>query len=166
MVAADPRFAVALFRFYRGLVGEELADLEQLTHMVSQFETQGFLVGPLIQQVMSTETYRSDRSRLLSSEKLYSAMVDLLDWGDEPFDMAAGLEPLMWSIEHRMLGGGTDDWTVLERNGSHTVGNHLLTAWIGRMVVPAVSADLAATEGNRSIFLVQESARRSLRKSR
>lgn len=155
LVAADPRFArCSVSRFYQGLVGEELADLTQMTTIVSDFESNGFLVGPLVQQIMATEKYRSDRSRLLSSEKLYSVMVDLLGWGSEPLDMSAGLEPLMWSIEHRMLGGGTDDWTVLERNGSHTVGSHLLTAWIGRVVVQAVAADLEEPEGSRTIFLM------------
>jgi len=152
LVAADPRFSSCVVkRFYRGLVGTEVGDSEELAALVGGFDADDQRVQAMVAEIVATDDYRADRARVLTTEQLYTALVDLLGWGSKE-SAQAGLEPLLWSTEHRLLGGGTDDDTVLQRNPSFSVGNQLLLAWAGRRAASAVVEDLERDLDQREIL--------------
>jgi hypothetical protein len=143
LMAADPRFAAcAAGRFYEGL-HHVAPSLETRTALGVRFKALGLDVRSLVQELIEDPAYRADDGRLLRSEQLHEALADLLEWGDGG-DLLDELGPLSWSAEHRVLGGGTDDDTVLLRNPSPGVGLQVLLEWTARQAVgPALDAALA-----------------------
>jgi hypothetical protein len=103
-------------------------------------------VRHLVSELVVGEAYRADDGRLLRTEQIGEALTELLAWGSGS-ELSDGLNPLSWSEDHRLLGGGTDDDTVLIRNNSPGVGLQVLLEWTARQAAgPALSADLARAE--------------------
>jgi len=146
VMAADPRFAgCAAARFYEGLVGTT-PTVAQRSALGARFQGLALDTRALVAELVSEPAYRADDGRLLRVEQLGTSLVDLLHWGDSEA-LEAGLNPVIWSQEHRLLGGGTDDDTVLFRNASPAVGLQILLEWIARQAVaPALEAELARSE--------------------
>ncbi len=143
MVAADPRFvACAAGRFYEGLVGAAPSAAQRL-RLGQRFASLDLDTKALVAELIEDPDYRADDGRLLRVEQLGSSLTEALAWGDAEA-AEVGLMPLTWSEEHRLLGGGTDDDTVLFRNKSPAVGVQVLLEWTARQAVePALAADLA-----------------------
>jgi hypothetical protein len=146
MMAQDPRFAAcAAGRFYEGLVRTPPTLVEQ-TAWGARFTELDMDVRHLVSELVVGEAYRADDGRLLRTEQIGEALTELLAWGSGS-ELSDGLNPLSWSEDHRLLGGGTDDDTVLIRNNSPGVGLQVLLEWTARQAAgPALSADLARAE--------------------
>ena len=138
MVAADARFArCTAERFHTGLVGAAPTDPVELDALHLALVDSDMDVRTLVREIVGSEAYREVGDRVLRVEQLQSALDDLL--GLEPGeDVDEGLNPLSWSVEHRVLAGGTDDAVVLERNPAPGMGLQLMTAWAARRVVQDV----------------------------
>ncbi len=157
-MALDPRFAsCAARRFHEGLIGTLPTPREQ-AELGTRFQDLDLDVKALVLTLISDPAYRAEDGRLLHVEQLGSSLIDLLGWGDSE-TLEDGLSPLSWSEDHRLLGGGTDDDTVLYRNKSPAVGLHILLEWTSRQaVIPALEADLARAEPTLLLAGVPEDA--------
>lgn len=159
MIAADPRFSTcAATRLYEGLLGATVDpdDLSLRAELGAVFRDQGLVTRDLARWIVEQPAYRADEERVLSSEQLQTALEDALGWSDAS-SVEAGLEPLSWSDDMRVLAGGTDDDTVLQRNRAPGLGTHAVALWAARRAVaPAIEADLARPAAERLLFTVAE----------
>lgn len=158
-IAADPRFAAcAAERFHTGLVGTPPATLPEREAWADAFEESGLDARDLAVRIVASDAYGADEARMLTPEQLHSAFADLL-WWNPGGDETDGLNPLSWSVEHRLLAGGTDDVDVLERNRSLALGPQVVLAHVARRAAPkAVAADLARPLAERRIVPVDATA--------
>ncbi len=157
-VAADPRFgACAARRTYEGLVHDASFDDEpDADSLVAAFRDDGLRVSALAARVVATPRYRSATLRTLAPEQLHTALVDLLGWG-EGAGLEDGLVALTWQDELRVLGGATDDDTVLLRNRAPGAALQVVLDWAARKAVPeALAADRARPAADR-VLLTRES---------
>ncbi|MEC8424110.1 MAG: hypothetical protein VX000_10055, partial [Myxococcota bacterium] len=102
-IADDPRFAAcAAERFYIGLVGGPPATLSARESWAAEFVASGLDARDLATRIVASDAYGADESRMLTPEQLQTAFADLLWWspGGAADD---GLNPLSWSVEHRLL---------------------------------------------------------------
>lgn len=153
LVAQDPRFArCATRRFRDGLVGRLVGDEPGLDQLSAAFVGSGFDVRSLVTEIVHSDAYRAEGERVLTTEQLHTSLADQLGLDpDGPAD--EGLGPLTWSPAHRILGGGTDDIAVLQRNRNFGLGPQVLLAWTARQVVPGVVArELTGTEEDRVLL--------------
>ena len=145
LIAADPRFyQCATERFYTGLTREE-PDRDVLKALARDFAIDGD-VRTLVRDIVTSAEYRDIALRVLPPEQLYTALRELGSW-DPGEDLDEGLKALAWDPELRVLGGGTDDITVLRRNQRPGVGTSVMLAWTARqMAFDAINADLSRSE--------------------
>ena len=158
-IGADPRFAAcAAERFHTGLVGAPPDSLSQREALAGVFAAGGMNARDLAVHIVASDAYGADEARVLTPEQLHSSFADLL-WWNPGGDETDGLNPLSWSIEHRLLAGATDDVDVLERNRSLSLGPQVVLAHVARRAAPAaVAADLARPLAERRIVPVDASA--------
>jgi hypothetical protein len=148
MIAADPRFSACMVeRFYEGLVGEALPLGRQRDALVDTLSQADLHAVPLIRAVVTSERYRDPEPKVLSTDQLYTALVDLTGWQPTTESAQEGLDALQWSAEHRVMGGGTDDEQVLLRSGGISLSGVVLMEWVGRQATAAISADLDGAAG-------------------
>ncbi|MFZ5477515.1 MAG: hypothetical protein ACOZNI_12135 [Myxococcota bacterium] len=148
-IAADGRFArCAARRFAEGLGVDG--------DFTGELVAGDMLARPLARAIVTSDEYRAPDERVVTTEQLHGIVADLLGW-DDGTEWDEGLKPLTWSVEHRVMGGGTDDDTVLLRNRSPGVGTHVLLEWVARQAVgPALEADLARPLASRRILTLTE----------
>lgn len=148
MIAEDPRFhACAARRFYEGLVGAPPSE-DRAATLGRDFRESGLDVGALLAEIMASDAYRAAEDRVLTTEQLGLSLSVALGLDEDD-----ALSPLSWSAEHRVLGGGTDDDTVLQRSRSIGLGQTALTLWAARAAVPrAIALDRAREAGDRLLF--------------
>jgi len=158
-IAADPRFsACAAERFYTGLVGRPPGSVIEREALADAFEADGLDARALSRRIVASDAYGADDARMLTPEQLQMAFADLL-WWNPGGDEMAGLNPLSWSVEHRLLAGGTDDVDVLQRNRSLSLGPQVVLAHVARRAAPAaVAADLARPLAERRVVPVAVTA--------
>jgi len=154
LIAADPRFArCAARRFAEGLLGEPLDDLYLLDGFTEAFLAADLVVRPYLAALVEHPAYTTPEPRLLRSEQVGSALSAFL--GLEA-SLTEGLGPLTWSVDHRVLSGGTDDDTVTTRAPNLGLGPALVMEWSARAAAgPALSADLARAPVDRVLFTVE-----------
>ncbi|MDG1481750.1 MAG: DUF1549 domain-containing protein [Myxococcota bacterium] len=145
MIAADPRFyQCATERFITGLTRQD-PDAESLDSLSRAFSESGN-TRALVRSIVNSQAYRAAGLRVLPPEQLYTALSDLGAW-DPGTQQDEGLKALAWDPELRVLGGGTDDVTVLQRNQRPGVGNSVMMAWAARqMAYDAINTDLSRSE--------------------
>lgn len=155
MIAADPRFwSCAASRFYERLVGAPPADADARAELGRRFAELDLDTAALVREILASEAYRADEPRLLGVERRGGALTAALGL---PEGLGAPLDPLLWSAEHRVLGGGTDDDTVLEPSRTPSVSGQALSMWAARVAAPqALSLDAARAEGERLLWTVVE----------
>ena len=146
MIAADPRFyQCATERFWTGLT-RQLPNEDTLSSLSADFYAADGDARALIRAIVTSESYRATDLRVLPPEQLYTALSDLGSW-DPGSDLDEGLKALAWNPELRVLGGGTDDITVLQRNQRPGVGTSVMLAWAARqMATDAINLDLGRAE--------------------
>lgn len=164
-VAADPRFHRCVARrFHVGLTGEEPAEVD-LDTLHLDFVSGGLDARALVGDIVRSEAYRAEGDRLIRNEQLHTALADALGW--DPGDQVdEGLKALTWDVEHRVLAGGTDDVTVIERNPAAGIGLQVVLAWAARQAVPeAVAEDLARAPEDRLLlaFEVEDTGEEAVR---
>ncbi len=154
-IAADPRFtACAAETLYTGLVGHAPASLALREALADDFREDGLVLRPLAGRVVRSDAYRAEGERVLTPEQLAIALADALGIDAEISD-SDGLGPLAWSIDTRVLAGGTDDTQVSERNRTPSVGMQVVLAWAARQAVPgALAAD--ASRGTPLLRLIED----------
>ncbi len=155
MIAADPRYAsCAARRVYEGLVH---APFPTDGALVEAFiDEDGQRVRAFAKRVVTSDAYRADDVRTLNTEQLHTAWAALLAW-DPGFEALDGLKPLSWSDEHRVLGGGTDDDTVVLRNPAPGLGTQVLLEWTARQsAAAAIAADRARNADDRVLLTREE----------
>ncbi len=159
LMAADPRFSSCVVQtFWEGLTDQPWQVDQDSAALVADFVAQGAVVRPLLAEILDAPAYRSATLRVLRTEQLAAALEDLSGWrpGDQPDD---GLSPLTWSVDHRILGGNTDDISVLYRNRSQNLATQLLQTWTGRQAaVDMVATDLGRDLDDRRLVTVDEAA--------
>ena len=161
LVAQDPRFTrCGVERFYTGLVGQAPDPATRAT-LVQAWVGDGRVVRPLVADIVATDAYRDAAPRVLTPEQLSTALIDLLDAPppDPGAPLEDGLTALQWAADHRVLGGGTDDVTVLTRNRTPGLGLHVLQAWAAREAIPdALTRDVARPLDDRRLVLTDPGA--------
>ena len=154
LVAADPRFArCGAERFYRGVVGAA-PDPATLGALTEGWVADGMVARALVEDIVALDAYAAADPRVLTPEQLSSALTDLLALPptDPGSRITQGLDALVWSGEHRVLGGGTDDRTVLDRDRSPGLGMQVLLAWAARSGADeGVRLDLERPLGERAL---------------
>ena len=143
MIAADPRFSTcAARRFAEGLLGGP-ADDDWVQGLGDDLRGHDLLIRPLLADITDGAAYRAPDERMLTTEQLASSLTEALGL-TTPSGESEGLNPLYWSPERRVMGGGTDDDTVLQRNRTPGVGVLALQRWAAAQVVPtALATDVA-----------------------
>ena len=144
-IAADPRFyQCAAERFYTGLT-RQTPNRDTLYALARDFSSDGD-ARSLVRDIVTSPEYRDAALRVLPPEQLYTALSELGAW-DPGEDLDEGLKALAWDPELRVLGGGTDDTTVLRRNQRPGVGTGVMLAWTARqMAFDAINADLSRSD--------------------
>lgn len=169
LVAADPRFArCGAERLYTGLVGTAPPPTA-LPRLTTAFLAADLRLPKLAETIVNSDAYLQAGPKVLTPEQLATSLRDLLgvpaeDPGSRIED---GLGALLWSGEHRVLGGGTDDVTVLVRNRTAGLGLQVLATWAARGHADrAVTDDLARPLGERLLVASdatdEDSVRRAL----
>jgi hypothetical protein len=145
LIAADPRFyQCATERFYTGLT-RQAPDRDTLHALSRDFSSDGN-ARALVEAIVTSPEYRAAALRVLPPEQLYTALSDLGAW-DPGEELDEGLKALAWDPEIRVLGGGTDDITVLRRNQRPGVGTGVMLAWVARQLsFDAINTDLSRSE--------------------
>jgi hypothetical protein len=146
MIAADPRFESCMVEtFWRGIVGGDLQpDLESdamiLDELKTAFSDGGLRLRPLLTAIVTSDAYRNPEPRLMNTVQLAGTLSELLGpLADD--DSQESLEALIWSPEKRIMGGNTDDVTVLNRDPNPSVSRVLLQEWVGKGVAEAAIAE-------------------------
>ncbi len=140
-IAADSRFYRCVTRrIYTGLVRQP-PEAEILDPLSRAFFDNGAFVRSLVADIVTSDAYRADTPRTLHSEVLTSVLTELLAL--EPSEeLDAGLNAMTWDPELRLLSGGTDDITVLQRNERPGIGLAVAMTWAARKVAAdAIAAD-------------------------
>ena len=65
------------------------------------------------------------------------------------------LSKLVWSPEHRVLFGSTDNLGVLTANSSFTVGHHLALEWLTKELSNVLESDLLTQSTQDRILLTE-----------
>lgn len=152
-IAADPRFATCVVdRLYEGLVGEPLEDAALRAELGESFRASNLDARALVAEVLALDAYRRDEDRLLSPEQLGASLQDALGL-DEGAALDDGLNPLTWSVEHRVLAGGGDDHTVLDRNRAPGLGVNAMQLWAARQgAAAALELDASRADGEQILW--------------
>lgn len=152
-IAEDPRFASCVVnRFYEGLVGAPLTDAALRAELAEDLRGSGMDAAALVAEILDLQAYREGSDRLLSPEQLGSSLSEALAL-EEAEGLDEGLNPLTWSSEHRVLLGGADDDTVLERNRSPGLGLSAMLLWAARQgAAEALAVDAAREPGDRRLW--------------
>jgi hypothetical protein len=166
LVAADPRFdRCAVRRSYEALVSDASFDDEPAGDALAAAfrDEDGERISALVARIVATPRYRSATLRTLTPEQLQTALVDLLGWGDgagdgvDADDLDDGLVGLAWRDELRVLAGGTDDETILRRNGAPGAALQVVLDWAARQAVPAaLAADRARPAADRRLLTAED----------
>jgi hypothetical protein len=153
LLAADPRFTrCAVRRFAEGLRGVDPGPGPEVEALHAAWQAEGLTVRALARLIVQTPAWADPAPRPIAPELLASSWSDLLGL-PPPADGDEGLAGLAWSADLRVMGGSTDDDTVLNRVFAHGVGRQALLQWAGRQVAAeAVAAERArAPEARRLI---------------
>lgn len=151
VLAVDPRFARCATETLAGLLtGGEAVDPDQLDTWTRAFvEEDGLVLRPLVHRIVTDPSYMEPAERLLRPEQLPGLLAELLALDPEDEE----LQRLAWQVEHRLLGGSTDDALIIEPNHEPTVGWQVLLTWVARTVAaPALEADAERAEGDRRLW--------------
>jgi hypothetical protein len=148
MIAADPRFEMCMAKtFWKGVVGEPLsesveADALILEDLVQVLREGGMRLRPLLEAIVVSDRYRSTQSKLMNTAQLAGTMSSALGT-IAGTDAQQALSSLVWSPEQRVMGGNTDDVSILERDGNPSVSRVLLQEWVAKAVAEsAIQEDL------------------------
>jgi hypothetical protein len=142
MIAKDPRFETCMAKtFWKGLVGESLnetveADALILEDLVLALGEGGLRLRPLLQAIVLSDRYRSPEPKLMNTAQLAGTVSSILGNLSDS-DAQQAVEALVWSPEQRVMGGNTDDVTVLDRDDNPSVSRVLLQEWLAKGVVAA-----------------------------
>ena len=150
--ASDGRFAQCMveqtWNFF--VESTEIDDLEKidLTHVFVQSD---YSIKDLVEHIVQSPEYVQQNSRVLRPEQLLETLVQMSRIENEdPI-----LSKLVWSPEHRVLFGSTDNLGVLTANSAFTVGHHLALEWLTKELSGVLDSDLL-TQNNEDRVLLTE----------
>ena len=135
LIAQDPRFSRCVVqRFHEGLVG---VAPEPLQHdaLTRDFVEQGLVARDLVRTILFSEAYQDAELRPLTNEQLASSLSASLGLPLE----GGPLEELVWDPDLRVLSGGTDDVSVLQRSGAPSPGREAALWWAAQQAVGATA---------------------------
>ena len=146
MVAADPRFRRCMVEtFWSGLTGSQIEEPSLFSILEMSLAENDMSLTSLLRAIVSSETYARADPRLMNTEQISGTLSSFLRLEQE--DSVETMEALFWSGEYRVMGGSTDDITVLERDPNPSVSRVLLSD----LVAKTVAGDAIQTELGRSI---------------
>ena len=120
---------------------------------IAQGAPEGLIARELVRSVVVDPAYNASDERMLRPESYPEVLGDLL--GLDP--QIPELQAMAWSTEHRLLGGGLDDYTIIERNPAPGVGHLTLQGWAARANAgSALQADSARPEADQVLWTVAE----------
>ncbi len=150
--ASDARFAQCMVEQTWNFFVEdtEIDDLEKidLTHIFVQSD---YSINQLVGHIVQSPEYVQQRSRVLRPEQLLETLVQMsrLD-NEDPV-----LSKLVWSPEHRVLFGSTDNLGVLTANSAFTVGHHLALEWLTTELSNVLENDLLTQSIQDRVLLTE-----------
>ncbi|MCK6521137.1 hypothetical protein L6R49_06815 [Myxococcota bacterium] len=149
-IAADPRFGRCAARtLAEGLVGAPLADDELAPYHEALLDG-GMSLLAVARAVVTSERYRRDDERALPIDALSGSLAHALGLSPE----GEVFTQLVWSLEHRRLGGGGDDHTAPDDVDEPGVGHALRDAWLARSVATlALTQDAARAPEERILWI-------------
>jgi hypothetical protein len=150
LIAADPRFTrCAVRRFAQGLRGADPGPGPEVEALHAAWQDEGLTVRGIARLLLQTPAWADPAPRPIGPELLASSWSALLGL-PAPAALEEGLAALAWSPDLRVMGGSTDDDTVLRRDPSHGVGRQAMLQWAGRQVAAeAVAAERARAPEDR-----------------
>jgi hypothetical protein len=148
--AADSRFSQCMVEQTWGFFVEDapLKDLDKLA-LAEVFESSNYSMKTLTSYIVQAPEYRAQEPRVLRPEQLLQTLIQL---GDLSVDPSQGIGELVWSPEHRVLFGSTDDIGVLTANPSFTVGHHLALEWLTSELASVIQDDLSRPIETRALL--------------
>lgn len=159
MIAEDPRFETCMVEtFWQGLVGKELEpNLEEdalvLDELKSAFAEGGLRLRPLLSAIVTSEAYRNPEPRLMNTVQMAGTISEFIGPLEDKNSQEV-LEALVWSPAERIMGGNTDDITVLHRDPNPSVSRLLLQEWVSKGVAEAaINEDLDRPSAERRLVL-------------
>ena len=150
--ASDARFAQCMveqtWNFF--VESTEIDDLEKidLTHV---FVGSDYSIKQLVEHIVQSPEYVQQNSRVLRPEQLLETLVQMSRIQNED----PVFSKLVWSPEHRVLFGSTDNLGVLTANSAFTVGHHLALEWLTKELSGVLDSDLL-TQNNEDRVLLTE----------
>jgi hypothetical protein len=136
MVGADPRFRRCMVEtFWDGLTGAAIEEPSLVAELEMSLANNDMSLRALLRAIVGSEAYGQPEQRLLNTEQISGTLSSFLRLDQaESIDT---MEALFWSGEHRIMGGSTDDVTVLERDPNPSVSRALLSDLVSKIVAGA-----------------------------
>ena len=101
---------------------------------------------------MLSDEYREQPRRIVRPEQLLQTIFEMSQLAEG--DAESSIDQLLWSPEHRVLFGSTDDVGVLTANPAFTVGHHLALQWLSAELSEVIVSDLQVAP-NRRVLLTE-----------
>jgi hypothetical protein len=152
MVAADPRFRRCMVEtFWGGVTGSETQEPALMSDLEMSLVENDMSLRSLLREIVASDSYAQGERRLLNTEQLANTLNSFLRVENESaVDM---VDALIWSAEHRIMGGATDDSTVLQRDSSPSVSRILLLDLIAKSLSgPAIEDELERNLSDRLLL--------------
>jgi hypothetical protein len=152
MVAADPRFRRCMVEtFWSGVAGSHLQEPELLSHLEMSLAENNMSLVSLLREIVASDSYAHGERRLLNTEQLANTINSFLRVESEA--AVEMVDSLFWSAEHRVMGGATDDSTVLQRDASPSVSRIILTELLAKSLSrAAIEAELERPITDRQLL--------------
>jgi len=154
--ASDMRFAQCMVQktwdFFSP--GVDLDGLEKID-LTSVFVASNYSMKQLVQHIVQSPEYVEQTARILRPEQLWGTILSL----GQMDQSESSLRKIVWSPEHRVLFGSTDDIGVLSANTAFTVGHHMTLEWIVNELSEVIELDLLTQniEERQLLIKLQES---------
>ena len=151
--AADARFSQCMVeRTWEFLVEETpLSDLDRYA-LTNQFVDANYSMSSLVKLIVQSPEYVEQPLRVIRPEQLILTLQEMTPSENGITE----IEDLVWSPEHRVLFGSTDDVEVLNANTAFTVGHHLALQWLSEELADVIEADLGLPVGERRLLRLLE----------
>ena len=151
--AADARFSQCMVEHTWDFFVEDapLNDLDKYS-LAAVFTESNHSMATLVEKVVQSPEYIAQPKRILRPEQLVQTLRRIADLDDEMPNQDQGVDALVWSPEHRVLFGSTDDIGVLSANPAFTVGHHLALEWLVNELATVIAEDVTQQAGERSLL--------------
>lgn len=149
--AADTRFSQCMVEHTWDFLVEEtaLSDLDRFALSDVLVDSE-FRIAEVVRRIVLSDEYREQPRRIVRPEQLLQTIFEMSQLAEG--DAENSIDQLLWSPEHRVLFGSTDDVGVLTANPAFTVGHHLALQWLSAELGEVIVSDLQVPPNRRALL--------------